>query len=424
LAGESRLVSLVRLLGKPVELSLSSSWLLQQLPEPEVEYARGARIEILLPVVVEDGSAEALLIAGPKRSEQPYSREDQDLLSAIASSLALRLSGATPARTPAAAVLCRECPMCGLCYDNDLTTCSHEGAPLIARPIPRVLSDRYRLERRVGSGGMGTVYEGIDTALDRRVAVKVIHDRLVGSAEAAARFRREARAAASFSHPNIVTVYDYGIVGGTRAFLVMELLLGRSLRDEMQRCERFPMPGARPILAGICEGVDAAHRRQLIHRDLKPENIFLDERDEQSTVKILDFGLIKSVSSDPVTETVTRTEPGLLLGTFRYIAPEQFLGDAPGLESDLWALGVICYEMLTNAMPFEAGSTEEWRKAAVTGRFTPVRKRWPEAPAALSEFFARVLSPERRERPASARELLALFDHAFGGGALAFGHSA
>jgi hypothetical protein len=199
---ESKLLSLVRLLGKPLEVpQTGTSWLQQQLPHEETEYLRRGRIDLLVPVTTGPERTEVLLVLGAKRSEEPYSREDQDLLVAIAASLAILLE-----RPAAAAALPRndvfeECPQCGACYDSGSSQCAEEGARLLPVILPRLLEGRYLLERRLGRGGMGTVYAASDALLERRVAVKVIREDLVGSAEAAERFRREARAAASFAHP-------------------------------------------------------------------------------------------------------------------------------------------------------------------------------------------------------------------------------
>jgi serine/threonine-protein kinase len=145
---------------------------------------------------------------------------------------------------------------------------------------------------------MGTVYEATDTALERRVAAKVIRQDLVGSAEAAQRFQREARATAAFAHPNVVTVHDVGVATGTRAFLVMELLNGTNLRDAVAQNGRLPAARTVEILRGVCAAVDAAHARQLVHRDLKPENIFLAQSPTGETPKVLDFGIAKFVSAE------------------------------------------------------------------------------------------------------------------------------
>jgi GAF domain-containing protein len=239
IAAESKLVALARVLGKPLEVLLADSgWLSQRLPPEEVDFARQARIDLLVPIATSAGRKEAILALGIKRSEEPYTREDQELLEAIADSLALLLEQpATAVECPSGAL--EECPECGGCYDSGLGVCAVEGADLVSVRLPRTLSGRYCLERRLGRGGMGTVYEATDRSLARRVAVKVIREDWVGSDEAAQRFQREARTAAGFSHANVVTVYDYGVEAGRRAFLVMELLKGVTLRDELKRRTRL-----------------------------------------------------------------------------------------------------------------------------------------------------------------------------------------
>jgi hypothetical protein len=265
----------MRLLGKPLEVpQVSSGWLKEQLPHEETAFLREARIELLVPIATGGDRTEALLVLGLKRSEEPYAREDLDLLVAIASSLALLLEKSSGTGATRSDVF-EECPQCGVCYDAGSTHCSQERARLLPVILPRLLSGRYHLERRLGRGGMGTVYVASDRALGRRVAVKVIREDLVGNADAAERFRREARVAASFAHPNVVTVHDFGVAEGTRAYLVMELLEGVTLRDSLSRQKRFPAAQAMPVLRDVCTALEAAHRRQLIHRDLKPENIFL-----------------------------------------------------------------------------------------------------------------------------------------------------
>jgi serine/threonine-protein kinase len=172
---------------------------------------------------------------------------------------------------------------------------------------------------------MGTVYSATDRALERRVAVKVIREDLVGSADAAERFRREARVAASFAHPNVVTVHDFG-VADNRAFLVMELLEGGTLREGLGPHTRFPAARTLSILRHVCAALDAAHRRQLVHRDLKPENIFLVAGESAETAKVLDFGIAKFLPIATQQLTVD-TAPGAVLGTLRYMSPEQWRGE-------------------------------------------------------------------------------------------------
>jgi serine/threonine-protein kinase len=225
----------------------------------------------------------------------------------------------------------------------------------------------------------------------------------VGSGAAAERFRREARAAAGFTHPNVVTVHDFGM-SGTRAFLVMELLQGVSLRQELRRQGRLPPARAREILRGVCAAVEAAHRRQLIHRDLKPENIFLARGESGENAKVLDFGLVKSLSSD--SQETADTSAGILVGTLRYMSPDQLRGETPAPAWDLWALGVVTYELLTGQHPFGTGSGSDLHAAVLGGRFTPVTATCPDAPAAWQEFFGRALAVQPTNRLPSAQAFL------------------
>jgi serine/threonine-protein kinase len=246
----------------------------------------------------------------------------------------------------------------------------------------------------------------------------LIHDQLLASPEAADRFRREARAAAAFSHPNIVVVHDFGVTEGARAFLVMELLQGISLREEIRRDGRLSVERTKAILRGVCSAVDAAHRRQLVHRDLKPENIFLVRSEGGEIPKVLDFGLAKYLQSARTgaleTETMVHTETGILVGTLQYMAPEQLLGESPHASWDLWALAVVAYEMLTGIHPFRGASRTELHRAVLAGAFIPIEESLPQAPAEVRAFFARALSVDAHSRPRDARQFFEQFEASFG----------
>jgi hypothetical protein len=379
---DSKLMGLVRLLGKPVEISQSETgWLRRQLPHEETEFLRQARLEWLFPISLATNRPEALLALGPKRSEEPYSREDQDLLEGITASLALLLE-----RSPTPAV-------------------AREGL----EPVPGLLARRYRFQRQLGRGGMGAVYEALDTELERRVAVKLIRSDLLASPEAAVRFKREAKAAASFSHPNVVTIYDFGVAEDQRAYLVMELLHGCTLRQELRQRGHLPAARALEILRGACAAVEAAHRRRLLHRDLKPENIFLAHVEGLETAKVLDFGVVKPIAPGEETLTLGETAPGVLIGTLRYMSPEQLRGEAPAEGWDLWSLAVVAYEMLTGAYPFAGDVPADWQRAVLAGRVSPLRAHLGEAPASWETFFQKALASDRAQRPASASQLFADF---------------
>jgi len=411
LDADSKLVAMARVLGKPLEVLMAdTTWLEGRLPQEEIEFARGARIDLFVPIGTASGSADAFLALGIKRSEEPYTKEDQELMEAIASSFGLLFDQWIPA--PVAVTDAFDvCPECGCCYDTGKHQCPQDGSTLILTQLPRTLVGRYHLERRLGRGGMGTVYEATDSGLERRVAVKVIRDQWVGSAEAAQRFKREARAAAGFTHPNVVTVHDYGAAEERHAFLVMELLEGSTLRDELKRRSRLDPVRTTEIFQGVCAGVDAAHRRQIIHRDLKPENIFLSRSEgfdsPEEKVKILDFGIAKIlIAPSEVEETLTgfETSAGVLVGTIGYLSPEQLLGGSPGVLWDLWALSVVAYEMLTGRLPFARESTETWRNAVLAGEFTPLDVHRNDPPASWQAFFADCFATDSLKRPQSAAD--------------------
>jgi serine/threonine protein kinase len=248
---------------------------------------------------------------------------------------------------------------------------------------------------------MGSVYQARDIELERRVAVKVIRAERMAGTETAARFRREAKAAAGFSHPNVVTVHDFGVAEDNRAYLVMELLTGCTLREELLRCGRLESKRVLEILSGVSSAVAAAHERMLLHRDLKPENIFLARSGEAEVAKILDFGLAKPMTPGGVMESIAGTAPGMLIGTLPYMSPEQIQGGTPMESWDLWALAVIAFEMITGVHPF--GTSADWRSVVIEGCFPPLNDDAPALTQHLREFFVRSLAVDPSQRPPSAR---------------------
>ncbi|MBZ5569326.1 MAG: protein kinase [Acidobacteriia bacterium] len=411
---EAKLIGILRLLAKPLEIaSGESSWLRDQLPPSETQWLHSARVDLIIPVALSLGQREMLLMLGPKRSEEPYSGEDKEFLLSLAGSLRLLLE--RPAVSVPADYAFHECPQCGWCSGPESSVCAQDGAPLTVVAAPRLLAGRYRLDRRIGRGGMGAVYAARDTALERDVAAKLIREELIGSTSAAQRFRQEAQAAAGFSHANVVTIYDYGLAG-SRAYLIMELLHGCSLREEIQRAGRLPAERVLGLFGGVCAAVEAGHRRRLIHRDLKPENIFLARSDDGEVAKILDFGLVRTVTED--TQVTRETGAGMVIGTLPYMGPEQMRGCVPTPAFDLWALTVVIYESLTGQLPFPIGDSPQWQ-ALLGGRFTPVATHLPGAPGSWQEFFTRSLAPEPERRPQSATALFTELERALAGRATA-----
>jgi tRNA A-37 threonylcarbamoyl transferase component Bud32 len=391
---EGKLMALLRVLGKPVELSQSDTgWLRRQLPAEETDGLVRARIEWIFPIALGADRAEGLLVLAPKRSEEPYTQEDQDLVEAIASGLAVVAERTTAAASARAA------------------SAGGDGSLPTVETAAFAFGRRYVVRREVGRGGMGTVYEARDTELERAVAIKVMRPDLLSSAEAAARFKREARAAAGFTHPNVVTIYDYSVAEDGRAYLVMELLAGCSLREALRRDGRFPPPRARAVLAGVCAAVTAAHERRLLHRDLKPENVFLARAGDGEIPKVLDFGVAKALETGESVASQVDTGTGQLVGTLAYMSPEQLQGGAPGPAWDVWALTVIAYEMLTGAHPF-AGTGRPLHAAALTGPCAPPSLHLGDDGQRWDALFAQALGPDPSRRPARAHELLTRFEAA------------
>lgn len=409
LPATNKLIPLVRALDTSVPILLAETgWLGQQLPQADKDFLHAARIDLLVPVALAEGRPEALLVLGMKRSEEPYSREDMALLENVAGAIALLLFRG-PASLPGRAF--EECPLCGACYDTGTTHCEVEGATLSLVATPRLLIDRYLLEKRLGQGGMGKVYRATDVSLDRSVAVKMLRDEFFADQQALERFRRESRVAGSFSHPNVVTVHDFGVDPNQRGFFVMELLDGITLRQELRARRRLAPSRAVQLFEHICAGVGAAHFRGLVHRDLKPENIFLVRTGLSELVKITDFGIAKFLpqNSPDTNETFT----GVLIGTVPYMSPEQLRGGSLSPRWDLWALSVIAFETICGVQPFLGSDFQSLQTAILEGSFPPVSSLVPQAPPHWQEFFDRVLARSPEDRPDSITEFWADFQSCF-----------
>jgi tRNA A-37 threonylcarbamoyl transferase component Bud32 len=397
LPATNKLIPLVRMLECPVPITQAGTgWVGQQLPQVDKDFLQKAHVELLVPVALKEGSTEALLVLGGKLSEEPYSQEDTALLENVAGALALLLmrgSAIQPGRS------FEECPTCGTCYDTGTTRCNKEGTALMLVAAPRMLAGRYRLEKRLGHGGMGKVYRATDMSLNREVAVKMIRDEFFADRKAIEKFRQESQVTGGFAHPNVVTVYDFGVEAGQRVFLVMELLQGITLRQELRAKKRLDAARALELFEGICAGVEAAHARGLIHRDLKPENIFLSQKDARELVKITDFGIAKTMpqSADETRDTMT----GVVVGTMRYMSPEQLRGRAASPRWDLWALAVIAYEALCGCAPFAGDDSESLRSAILGVSFPPVTELLPEAPSQWQAFFEGAFARDQERRAES-----------------------
>ncbi|MBA2340760.1 MAG: protein kinase [Pyrinomonadaceae bacterium] len=262
------------------------------------------------------------------------------------------------------------CPKCGRAFPPDLQECPEDGARLqtdatvagetkVDPLIGRVLDDKYRLDERLGQGGMGAVYRATHLLIDRPVAVKVLNHRFVTDEAARERFRREARAAGRLRHTNAVAVTDFGQTADDTVYIVMELLEGRSLRELLALEAPLDPARATSIMLQVAAAVAAAHESGIIHRDLKPGNIFIVQRPHAPPiVKVLDFGIAKLMAetADGGEVLNTLTEANAMIGTPRYMSPEQCDGAALSPSSDVYSLGIILYEMLTGITPFTGAS--------------------------------------------------------------------
>ncbi|MFT3921651.1 MAG: protein kinase [Myxococcales bacterium] len=286
--------------------------------------------------------------------------------------------------------------------------------------IGKVVNDRFRILGVIARGGMGRVYRAEQVPLGRLVAVKTLDPRQAGGDQDPSfqqRFFLEASVASKLQHPNTVTVFDYGRTAEGVYFIAMELVEGRSLFSVIR--EEAPLPAARVvhIALQIARSLREAHRLDVIHRDLKPGNVLLTRHgDEDDFVKVLDFGLVKHVESEAEQEL---TQAGLFMGSPKYMSPEQIRGERVDPRSDIYALGVVMYEMLTGKAPFERENTVKLLMAHMHEMVPPIDQ--PGVPPALIELVQRCLAKQPDNRPASMDEMIVLLKQAMGGGPMLSG---
>src|SRR6185437_11321740 len=263
----------------------------------------------------------------------------------------------------------------------------------------------YEIQSQLGAGGMGEVYRARDTRLGRIVAVKILPSHLSDSSEAKQRFDREAKSISSLNHPNICTLYDVGQHDGVD-FLIMEFLEGETLADRLMK---GPIPPGNVLEYGveICEGLETAHRSGVVHRDLKPENIMLTK----SGAKLMDFGLAKETMSRSLdasagtTVASGLTEKGMIVGTFKYMSPEQLQGHEADARSDIFALGAVLYEMITGKRAFPGKSQIGVASAILEKDPEPITASQPLAPLTLDHLVRTCLLKDPEERIQTAHDV-------------------
>jgi serine/threonine protein kinase len=302
--------------------------------------------------------------------------------------------------------LMKTCLTCGHCYEDTDTACTRDGHGLLmpSRPGSRVIDGKYRLEKLLGRGGMGAVYAGVHVELERPTAIKLLLPNLVSDPQALERFKREARAAARLNHPNVAGTYDFGTIPGGESYIVMELLEGETLRDHIGASGPLPFGEAVLIARQVADGIESAHRGGIIHRDLKPSNIVVS-RDHHGSpfVKVLDFGVAK-LKEHSTTGGLDITRAGALVGTPRYMSPEQCADQKVDARSDVYSLGVMLYEMLTGRAPFDATSAMALALKHIKESPPPLEELRPDVPAALSRLVTWALAKDPAERPQTAAE--------------------
>jgi serine/threonine-protein kinase len=264
--------------------------------------------------------------------------------------------------------------------------------------LGRVFDGRYRVQSHIADGGMASVYLALDTRLERDVALKVLRRDLAQDEAFVGRFRREARSAARLSHPNVVAVFDQGEDDGNM-FLAMEYVPGQTLREVMKAEGPLTPRAALDIITPVLQALGAAHRAGIIHRDVKPENVIL--REDDGTVKVADFGLARAVSAQTVT-----SQTGVLLGTVAYLSPEQVERGIADARSDVYAAGLILFEMLTGSKAFTGDTPIHIAYQHVHGSVPVPSSRVGSVPAELDELVALATSRDPDDRPADAQELL------------------
>jgi len=266
--------------------------------------------------------------------------------------------------------------------------------------VPQFVAGRFRIEREIGKGGMGTVYRASHLGLQRSVAVKIIKSEFAGDPDVADRFMREARTMARLRHPRAAMIFDAGNLPDGRHFIIMEFIEGVTLADALAQEGRFSIERAIAIALQICDVLEEAHQLGIIHRDLKPSNIMLNERG----ACVLDFGVAKVLASSVESSTTQAisTGSGQIVGTPRYMSPEQCLGQRVGVRSDLYGLGVLLYEMLAGRPPFIDGLASVLLVKQATALPPPLPRLRQDIPRSLSLVVHTLLAKRPEDRPQTA----------------------
>ena len=273
---------------------------------------------------------------------------------------------------------------------------------------PSEVADRYRIDRRLGAGGMSTVFLATDSVLEREVAIKLLAEHLAEDEDFVARFRREALAAARLQHPNVVQVFDSGEDPGShRHYIVMEYVDGPSCADMLRDQKQLDVDETVHIIRDACHGLDYAHRAGVVHRDVKPGNLLVAS--DSHTTKLADFGIAKAAEQTRITQV------GSVLGTAAYLSPEQARGQEAGPASDIYSLGVCAYQFLAGRLPHEYSSLTELALKQQEDAVEPITIHRPEVPAELDRAIRVCLARDPEARYGSTLEMAQAMDAGLGG---------
>jgi hypothetical protein len=405
------------------------------LSEVERDWLLDSGAALLVPVRGTEGSLLGIFCLGARRGDLPFTREDTALLSDIGQAVGVNLenhllrssaSHSEPSRhidwvgVDGADDSAQECRECGRVVRATESACTRCGGDLIDAAVPLLLGNKFRLEERIGQGGMGVVYRATDLALDRSVAVKALPK---VATRYAARLRQEARAMAAVSHPNLAPIFGAESWNG-QPLLIVEHLAGGTLADRLRNGPLEPTT-AISIASALAKGVEVLHAHGILHRDIKPSNVGLTADGQP---KLLDFGLARLAETgripDPgglsfggaqggVAESVSDAAQSArsgVVGTTLYMSPEALLGESPNPGFDLWSLSVLTYEILTGHNPFWGGSLQGAMARILSAKPRNIGDDLPECPAAMRAFMDRCLHPDPGERPGSAAGMKKMLD--------------
>ena len=301
------------------------------------------------------------------------------------------------------------CPLCGREFDDAAGVCDVDGATLKLAGVKqdpylgKLIKGRYNVINKIGEGGMGSVYLAEQVSIGRKVALKVLNGSYASDDEFISRFRREARLAASLNHRNIVTIYDFDQGNDGSLFIAMEYLEGTKLSDVIRRDGSLEINRAVRLAAQIAEGLNVAHVNGVIHRDIKPDNVMVVGKRSAEEIKLMDFGIARMMDTGTTTPNLTRA--GMIMGTPAYMAPEQAEGATVSEKTDIYALGIVLYEMLSGSVPFKASTPSAVLIKQLQEIPMPLRKLRREVPSGLESLVMRALEKKPQKRPRDMREV-------------------